>query len=285
MKKMRIPIFILLAILLSFASCEQQMYNLDGINNVGNDLEYDDSKANLRMNIAAVSLICSEVKSVNISSVESMITLIKNEHPDIEMIVFGETILGHYYNDENPLGYQLSIAESIPGESSAYIANLARVNNVNIVFGMGEKKDGLIYNALVFIDSGGNTRVVSRKQVLIEKDVSSGYASGVSGNFIDLKGIRFGFMICSDNNSMDIIKKFTSNNIDVVVHIVAGGGEDQQISYARTVNAWMIQANRYGSESSNFYSGFSGISAPTGITKNSIFNSQGYTFYNVGIYK
>jgi len=265
--------------------CSIEMYTLDGIGNIGADLPYDDSKADLHMGIAAVSLKCSELKSQNIISIENMIIEIKSDHPSIDLIVFGETILGHYYQEDNSSLYQSTIAETIPGTSSEYISDIAQANNVNVILGMCEIKDDKIYNSSVFITSEGFIQVISRKNILIEKDIKNGYQPGSSANGVVLNGIRLGFIICADNNSLKLINKLVENKTDVVIDIVAGGGEDIQKSYARSVNAWVVQANRFGIEGSTEYEGYSGICTPTGSNKNSIHKTEGYAFYNIGIFK
>lgn len=272
-------------ILLILFSCESDILNLDGIGTIGADLIYDDSQSNIHLKTAVVAMTCSIEKDDNIQSIKRYIQEIVDSIRDIELIVFGETILGYYYNESDPNGYQNVIGEEIPGPTTEMIAEMTRNYTINVIIGMAEKKGDKLYNSLVFIDSTGSIKTISQKETLINKDISSGYSPGVSGKTIIIKGIKLGLIICSDNTSQTLVDRLIDSDVDIVIHSAAGGGEDIQRIYARIVNAWVVQANRVGKEGNIIYNGFIGICDPTGYYKVSSKEKDGWIKYNIGIYK
>jgi len=108
--------FVSILVLMVFMviSCEeedtivQSLFDLSGA-----PLRYDDSNANRHLNILTVSMTCSKEKEENIEKICSRATEAKKAHPEAELILFGESVLGWYIDDEQPEPYQQSIAEVI----------------------------------------------------------------------------------------------------------------------------------------------------------------------------
>lgn len=147
----------------------------------GAPLVYDDGQARKHLNVAAVCLQCSKDKAENLARIQQMIHKIMRERPETELIVFGETILGWYYNPDDLQNYQRSMAETIPGATSDCISALADRYNVNIVFGLGELNNGHLYNTQVLINADGNIEAIHRKYHLIDEDNVKRYIPEVSG--------------------------------------------------------------------------------------------------------
>ncbi|CAN5592265.1 hypothetical protein BH23BAC1_BH23BAC1_48800 [soil metagenome] len=101
---------LLLAILLlaAFTSCQKEEVIVQSLLDLsGAPLAYDDSKATKFLNVAVNSMEVSREKSVNILKIKSKSIEIKLHHPETELILFGESFLGWYINDEMPQAYQL----------------------------------------------------------------------------------------------------------------------------------------------------------------------------------
>src|SRR6056297_4196202 len=112
---------------LSFFSCQkddtivQSLFDLSGA-----PLIYDDSSASRHLNIVAVSITCSKEKEENLETICLKAIDAKNRYPETEIILFGESVLGWYIDDENPEPYQRSIAETIPGPATDSVAVIAK---------------------------------------------------------------------------------------------------------------------------------------------------------------
>ncbi|MDA3847586.1 MAG: carbon-nitrogen hydrolase family protein [Vallitaleaceae bacterium] len=89
-------------------------------------------------------------------------------------------------------------AQTIPGASSDYFCNLARVHDIHIVVGLTEKSGVDTYNAALLISDQGKILARHRK-INILKDVE-GFCS--VGNSLSVTTTRFGkigLAICADN--------------------------------------------------------------------------------------
>jgi len=112
-------------------------------NNVKNELK-----------IATVAISPDKEPDLNRSKIVKFVTDIKNSHSNIDLIVFGEVILG-WYNVESQT-YHKEIAETIPGSTTELILKLAKENNVFITFSMTESDNGKIYNSQILINNSCN---------------------------------------------------------------------------------------------------------------------------------
>ena len=56
----------------------------------------------------------------------------KRDRPDVCLIFFGETILGWFYKKGETREYHESIAETVPGPTTEFIAELANMHDVCI---------------------------------------------------------------------------------------------------------------------------------------------------------
>jgi N-carbamoylputrescine amidase len=235
------------------------------------------------MTVATTAMVCSTDKEANLAAMESMIDEIMSADEGTDLIVFGETILGHYFEETDPRGYQLSIAEPIPGPATAAMGAKALEHGVNIAFGLAETDGSELYNTVVLVLRDGTAERACRKQVLVFQDVQSGYTPGSSGGLVELDGLRVGFLICADNTGQDVIEKLASEKPDIIVHPVAGGGGDIQKPIARAVNSWIIQANRVGIEGTRDYEGYIGICDPVGTERVSRKKAAGWVSSSLGV--
>lgn len=275
--------YFIICCIMILTSCSATMFNLDSLGVIGAEIGYDDSSATRRLRVAVVALECHEDSTTNLTKVSNIVTQIKSDHSNIDLIVFGETIFGYYFKNSNSELYQRSLAETIPGPITLSLSTLAITNDVNIVVGIGELIGTDLYNSQVLINSTGVISIISRKHVLIEKDTKSGYLAGSSGNSFSINGIKLGGLICADSNSQTVINKLINEGTEIVIHSVAGNGEVQSI-LAKATNAWVLQANRIGQEDEYNYHGYIGICTPTGSTKVTLSNQEGYLFYDLGVY-
>jgi N-carbamoylputrescine amidase len=255
----------------------------------GAPLEYDESGATRHLGVASVCLQCSKEKQENLSRMKQMIHKIMAEKPETELIVFGETTLGWYCNPDDPDNYQRNIAEPIPGPATDSISVLADTYDVHIVFGLGEINGCSLYNSQVLLDPDGAIRAVHRKYHLIDEDIRSGFdpypKTPENVTVVDINGIRAGMIICADVSSFWLTEQLINRQVELVIHSLASFEPEFRIdAVARQFNAWVVFANRYGSEKDTFYEGNCTISDPAGTIRVGGSGQQRYEYYRIGVY-
>jgi len=168
--------FFLFFVLLTLTACEDEDIIVQSLFDLaGAPLEYDDSQATKFINVAAATLEVSKNKPENLAKIRQTIIQTIEQNTEIELILFGETILGCWYEKENPYAYQLDIAEPIPGPSTNSIAQLADSLNIYVGFGISELKEGNLFNSQVIINPDGNIEAIYRKFTMTKEDEESGF--------------------------------------------------------------------------------------------------------------
>lgn len=255
----------------------------------GAPLEYDDSRATKHLAVASVCLECSADKQENLTKMSRMIRKIMVEKPETELIVFGETILGWYYNPDDPENYQHQLAETIPGGTTDSISVLADLFNVYIAFGIGEVNQNRLYNSQVLLNPEGEIEAVHRKYHLVDEDENSGFSAypktADNVSVVNIKGIKVGMIICADVSSAWMTEQLINRQVELIVHSLASFEPQFRIdAVARQFNAWVVFANRYGQEKDTFYEGNCFISDPAGTIRVGGNGQERYEFYNIGVY-
>ena len=285
MNQKNISLFVLLFISLFLLNCEDDLLKPSYIELSGAEIPYDDSGATKHLNVAAVALNCDLERENNISNMETMIDRIMSEKPETELIVFGETITGWYYNKDNPKEYQKSIAESIPGNATNRMDSLATNYKIHIIFGISEIKNDTLYNSQVAINPEGVIIAIHRKNWLFYLDEESGFTPIRNAEVIDIKGIRAGLMICADSDNLWLTKKYIEEKVDVIIH--SNSTKDSEYNFsvgARRFNSWVISANRSGKEDDNEYRGMIYIADPAGNIRAGGTGDNWYTFYQINVF-
>ena len=266
---MKTIISIVLISVLAF-SCQkedlivQSLYDLSGA-----PLEYDDSNATKFLNIAAVSIKTSRNKDENLETVLEVIQQIMIDNPETELILFGETILGWYIDDENPGQYQKANAEPIPGPATLAISSLCDSLDVYVAFGISEKDENEIYNSQVMINPEGNIEAIHRKINLTPDDELSGFSAGEkipeNVTVICINNIKIGMIVCADVSGYWLTRELTDRKVEVILHSMASEVPEFKIDpVSRKFNALEVFANRFGTEGNRNYQGTTFISDPSG---------------------
>lgn len=244
---------------------------------------YDTSNADVKLKIASVSMICDENPEKNLVKMIKYITEIKENHPQVELIVFGETITGWFFNFDKTSEYHHRIAENIPGETTQLISELATKNNVYICFGISEKDQQGFYNSQVLIDTEGKIVAVHRKTKMREKFFTPGE---VLVTIVKIKDVKTGIVICYDVQSKEVNKALKKSNLDLIIHGLADDEDPREfgIGYlARSYDAWIANANRYGDEGGHFWNGWITITNPVGKICVKGKEKEQYLYYEIGI--
>ena len=270
----------------------QSLYDISGA-----PLVYDDSGATKILHAAAVCMRCSQDKEENLSAMEAMIDSIAAAHADIELIVFGETILGWYYEPEDPQGYQWALAEPITdppiaGTAVERIAARADTHNIHIVFGMGEVDGGRLYNTQVLLAPDGTIQAKHRKIHFVDTDQSGGFAAWnrdtadpLSLTITDINGIRAAMLICADVSDVWLATEINERGVDLIIHSLASFEPAFTIdAVSRQFNAWEIFANRCGREADTEYAGNCYIADPAGTIRAGGEGAERYEYAVVRVY-
>lgn len=232
--------------------------------------------------IATVALTPNKNPDITREKIAGMIWNIKESNLGIELIVFGETILGWYRTKTRD--YYEAIAETIPGVTTNLISRLAKEHHVNISFGMVERSGDRIFNTQVLIDHNGEVKQAQRKKNLRSHFFDPGQEPI---SFVDINGIKTGIVICYDARWPETIKSARDNDADLIILSNADfidEWDDVHFSYrylARQYGAWFVTANRYGQEFDTSWDGHIEILSPFGDLENSAKSAEQYLVYNL----
>ncbi|MCE7742079.1 MAG: carbon-nitrogen hydrolase family protein [Candidatus Heimdallarchaeota archaeon] len=244
---------------------------------------YNVNRATNHLKIAITSMVCDEDPDINLKKMTKFIEDIKSNHPLVELVVFGETIHGWFFNFDKTANYHHQIAETIPGKTTNIMAELAVKKNVYLCFGINEKNEDRFHNSQVLIDPTGEIIAVHRKTKMRETFFSPGE------NLVtvtDIKGIKTGLVICYDVQSKEVNRALRKNKLDLIIHSLADDEDLREfgIGYlARSYDAWLVNANRFGEEGGHYWNGWITISNPLGKICLKGKEQEQYLYYELGI--
>ncbi len=245
---------------------------------------YNEQKAVKHLKIASVAISCDRDPAVNRSKIVSTVDEIKKNHPDTELVVFGEMILG-WYNPGSMPEYHRNIAERITQKTMQDLASLSLRHGIYLCFGMSEIDDGILYNAQVLINPEGEIQAVHRKSNLKSGEKTANYKSGsVPVTITDIKGVRTGIVICSDAASPSTMRKIMRSHPDLILLSLADDSDEKSFMArcnARMYDAWIVTANRYGDENGRIWDGHMVISDPLGRLRAMGQNQEQYLVYEL----
>ncbi len=224
---------------------------------------YDTQETTKRMKVAVVALELDFDPGVNREKMVHMVNIIKEAHSDIELIAFGELTLGWYCPDRRP-EYHWRTAESVPGETTETISNLAVEYGIYVSFGLTESCNGKLFNTQVLINPAGENQAIHRK--MHPRD--SLYAHGAMPVTItNINGIKTGIVICSDTANPRTMWELIKNRLDLILLSLADDSDEglfMTCFNARMYDAWIVTPNRFGDEDGYFWDGHMVISDPLG---------------------
>lgn len=207
---------------------------------------------------------------------------LKGEHPDVDLIMFGETITGWYSMGVETKAYHRRIAESIPGETTALLSAVARQHNVYLSFGMSESSDGLIFNSQVLIDPAGAIVAVHRK---VNLQGSRTFTPGsVPVTMADIRGVRTAIIICSDIQSSHVRAALRAARPELILGSLASPSDPRWFvsgMIAKLFGAWILTANRFGPDGRQFFDGQMIVADPLGELRVKTKGSAQQIFYEI----
>ncbi|MBU1049440.1 carbon-nitrogen hydrolase family protein, partial [Candidatus Bipolaricaulota bacterium] len=213
------------------------------------------------LHVATVAMTPDLDPQISRDRMKQIIEQTKREHPEVRLILFGETILGWFYNKDETREYHESIAETVPGHSTAFIADLARTHDVFVSFGLSEKADGKLYNTQVLISPAGEVLAKHRKFWIRNKIFTPGDKKLVTA---DVDGVKVAVLICADARSLALMRAIRRERVDLVLASLADYATSRKVNQLMGAfyDAWTLVANRYGQEGSILWRGLVTITDP-----------------------
>lgn len=215
--------------------------------------------------VATTAINASENPQENINKICDIVALIKEEHNNIDLIVFGEVITGNYKTGDD--NYHKSIADTIPGSITKSLSEICIENAVYISAGMPERYKGGVYNSQVLISDSGQIIDVQRKKYPRTPSFDAG-TSTIS--VIDIKGIKTGTTICYDITKKETVNTARNEFISLLIHSNADYSEGfDKINFAyrylaKKYRSWLVTSNRVGKEGNTRWDGHIEIIDPFG---------------------
>jgi len=228
---------------------------------------YNEQAASKSLKVVSVAMSCHRDPGTNRLRIASTLDTIAQAHPDVDLVIFGEMILGWYNPGQMP-EYHHRISEPISTESLQVFASLAVQHSIHLCFGMSEIDEGTFYNAQVLLTPQGEIRAVHRKWNLKPGEKKANYQPGpIPVTITDIKGVRTAIVICSDAASPCVMRELMKNRLDLILLSLADDSDEDLFMAklnARMYDAWIVTANRYGDENGRFWNGHLVVSSPCG---------------------
>lgn len=213
-----------------------------------------------------------EDKEKNLQKMDRMISRAAGE--GAQLVIFPELALTGYLCRDR----YYSLAENVPGASTEKVADIAKKNNVYIVFGMVEKAgEGVLYNTSVMVGPEGFIGKYRKKYlpthlVFEEKRY---FRQGYETRVFETEIGKIGLMICYDIFFPEVARLLTLMGSQLIVCISASPGTRRGFfetfisSRAMENTVFLAYANLVGVEDGLVFWGGSRIVGPNGtiITK------------------
>lgn len=134
-----------------------------------------------------------------------------------DLVVLGET-LTYYGSGKSPV----EVAEPIPGPSTEYFNQLARLHDLYIVSGLYERAGHLVYNVAVLHGPEGQIVGKYRKVTLPTSEVERGVAPGHEYPVFLTRFGKVGLMVCYDGFFPEVARQLSNNGAEVIAWPVWG---------------------------------------------------------------
>jgi (R)-amidase len=246
---------------------------------------YNPREASKRLRVATVAMECDVDPENNRKKIVNIVNDIINDYPDVELIVFGEAVLGWFRNQPETAEYHRRIAETIPGITTQLVSELALKHEIFITFGLVERDNDRIYNSQVLINPQGEIIAVHRKKNL---RIESFHPGDTPITFVNIDGIKTGIVICSDIRSDLTTKEIFRNEPALIIFSNADWTNDWDKRnfaagyFARRFDSWVVSSNRFGDEADVHWDGHIEISNPLGDLCVLAKSKEQYVYYDIG---
>lgn len=138
------------------------------------------------------------------------------DKPDIVCLGEGITKVG---NRES----YVTLAEPVPGPTTARLGEKARRHKMYIVAGLFEREGNAVYNTAVLIDRQGKVAGKYRKVYLPREEVEGGLTPGVDYPVFETDFGKIGMMICWDLEYVDPARALAAQGAEIILMPIWGG--------------------------------------------------------------
>ncbi len=244
---------------------------------------YNDRDTSRRLTVATITMTCDPSPAANLVKMAAYVRRVKADHPDVGLILFGETVTGWYAMKGRTAEYLREIAEPIPGNATTVISAAAAEARVYVSFGMAETDGKSLYNTQVVIDPSGNILGTHRK---VNLQGGSIYTPGtVPVTMVDVSGISTAVIVCSDIQSRGVRKALSARKPELILGSLANPSDRGWFVsglIAKMAGTWIVTANRYGQEGSQFFDGQTVVGDPFGNLRVKARGSEQYVVFDIG---
>lgn len=196
---------------------------------------------------------------------EKLIKLISTNLIKESVLIFPEMTLTGFTMKSN------DFAEDLRGESFQFFSGIASENNVHVIGGLIEKKNGLNYNTLVHINPLGELLTSYRKIHPFSYSFENKfYARGNKTVITEINGWKVGLSICYDLRFPELFRQYGKERTELI--IVIANWPDTRIGHWKTLlcsraienQCYVAAVNRVGDDLRLHYNGCSCIYDPMG---------------------
>lgn len=162
------------------------------------------------------------------------------------------------------------LAEAADGPAARRVAEVARNNNLAILYGYAEREGKAVYNSAQLIEANGRSVANCRKSHLYSHLDHRTFTPGKSLVHATLDGVTVGLLICYDVEFPEPVRSLALAGAAIVLVPTALMTPHHFVANALIpVRAWenqlfMVYANRCGSEGELDYVGLSTVAGPDG---------------------
>ncbi|MFN2234909.1 MAG: nitrilase-related carbon-nitrogen hydrolase, partial [Anaerolineales bacterium] len=139
---------------------------------------YPERTATKRLTVATTTMRCAQDVTENRQYISNAVQRIMQEHPDTELVCFGEMISG-WYNPQALIHAEPNVSESIPGKTTELLSGLSRMYAIFLSCGLSERASDGYHNTQVLINPQGEIQAIHRKWNLKPAEREAGYVPGV----------------------------------------------------------------------------------------------------------
>lgn len=116
-----------------------------------------------------------------------------------------------------------SVAEPVPGPTTAHFGKLAKKHDCYLVIGMLERAGHLVYNLAVLIGPDGKVAGKYRKVTLPREEIARGVSPGRDYPVFETRFGKVGMMVCYDVFFPEVARRLAMNGAEIIALPIWGG--------------------------------------------------------------
>ena len=238
------------------------------------------------LKVACVTISIDQDPEKNMGKIINHVDALMQAHPDTELILFGEMLLGWFDPEKSP-EYHQAIARPLSKDFLQPLTDRCQHYEIYTCFGMPELDGEERYNTQVLINPDGKLQAVHRKWNLKSAERMAGYQSGSAPvTLTNIKNLRTGILICSDAAHPKTMWQLVKSRLDLIILSLADDSDEDFFMAkfnAHMYDAWVATANRYGDEDGHYWNGHTVISDPTGSLRAASKDKAGYLLFDINL--